>query len=54
MATLFDLKPHEEVLGLVLAGRTNRPLAKQISIIEKLSSFSFNKIYTQTGCECAW
>lgn len=40
MATLSDLTPREEeVLRLVLAGRTNSAFVVQISISEKLSSF---------------
>jgi DNA-binding CsgD family transcriptional regulator len=40
MATLSDFTPREEVIRLVLAGRTNKVFAAQISISEKTVQFS--------------
>jgi DNA-binding NarL/FixJ family response regulator len=50
MATLSDLTPREvEILQLVLAGRTNKAIAAQISISEKTVEFHLNHIYTKIG-----
>jgi DNA-binding CsgD family transcriptional regulator len=52
MATSSDLTPREEeVLRLVLAGRTNRAFAAQISLSGKTVQFHLNKISTQTGAQ---
>ena len=54
MATLSDFTPREEeVLRLVLAGRTNKAFGAQISISEKTVQFHLYKIYTKTGRERA-
>lgn len=50
MTTLSDLTPREiEILELVLAGRTNKAIAAQISISEKTVEFHLGKIYTKIG-----
>ena len=50
MAVLSDLTPREiEILRLVLAGRTNKAIAAQISISEKTVEFHLNRIYTKIG-----
>ena len=50
MANLSDLTPREiEILQLVLAGRTNKAIAAEISISEKTVEFHLNKLYTKIG-----
>jgi DNA-binding CsgD family transcriptional regulator len=50
MAALSDLTPREiEILQLVLAGRTNKSIAAEISISEKTVEFHLNKVYTKLG-----
>jgi DNA-binding NarL/FixJ family response regulator len=50
MAALSDLTPREiEILQLVLAGRTNKGIAAEISICEKTVEFHLSHIYTKIG-----
>lgn len=50
MATLSDLTPRErEILKLVLAGRTNKAIATELSVSEKTVEFHLNHIYTKIG-----
>lgn len=50
MATLSDLTPREEeILRLVLAGRTNKAIAAEICISEKTVEFHLNRLYTKIG-----
>jgi len=50
MATLSDLTPREtEILQLVLAGRTNKAIAKEIRVTEKTVEFHLAHIYTKIG-----
>ena len=50
MAALSDLTPREiEILQLILAGRTNKSIAAEISISEKTVEFHLNKVYTKIG-----
>ena len=50
MATLSDLTPREEeILRLVLAGRTNKSIAAEICVSEKTVEFHLSKIYTKIG-----
>ena len=50
MATLSNLTAREmEILQLVLAGRTNKAIAAEISISEKTVEFHLAKIYTKIG-----
>jgi DNA-binding NarL/FixJ family response regulator len=50
MATLSDLPPRElQILQLVLAGWTNKPIAAEIYFCEKTVEFHLNKIYTKLG-----
>lgn len=50
MATLSDLTPREEeILRLVLAGRTNRSIAASICISEKTVEFHLSHIYNKIG-----
>ena len=50
MATLSDFTPREnEILQLVLAGRTNKTIATQICVTEKTVEFHLNHIYTKIG-----
>jgi DNA-binding NarL/FixJ family response regulator len=50
MSTLSDLTPRErEILGLVLAGYTNKAIAGEILISEKTVEFHLDNIYTKTG-----
>jgi DNA-binding NarL/FixJ family response regulator len=50
MATISDLTPREEeILRLVLAGRTNKAIAADIAISEKTVEFHLDKIYTKIG-----
>lgn len=50
MATLSDLTPREEeILRLILAGRTNKSIAAEICVSEKTVEFHLSKIYTKIG-----
>ena len=50
MATLSDLTAREEeVLRLVLAGRTNKSIAATICISEKTVEFHLSHIYNKVG-----
>ena len=50
MATLSDLTPREEeILRLVLAGRTNRSIAVTICVSEKTVEFHLSHIYNKIG-----
>lgn len=50
MATLSDLTPREEeILRLVLTGRTNKAIAAEICISEKTVEFHLNRLYTKIG-----
>ena len=50
MANLSDLTPRqEEILRLVLAGRTNKSIAATISVSEKTVEFHLSRIYTKIG-----
>lgn len=50
MATLSDLTPREEeILRLMLAGRTNKAIAAELCISGKTVEFHLNRIYTKIG-----
>jgi DNA-binding NarL/FixJ family response regulator len=50
MASLSDLTPRElEILQLVIAGNTNKAIARQIYISEKTVEFHLDHIYTKIG-----
>ena len=50
MTRLNDLTPRElEILQLVLAGKTNRAIAREIYISEKTVEFHIDHIYTKIG-----
>jgi DNA-binding NarL/FixJ family response regulator len=50
MATLSDLTQREkEILGLVLAGQTNKAIAAEISVCERTVEFHLDHIYTKIG-----
>ena len=50
MATLSDLTLREtEILELVLLGRTNKAIAKQIRVTEKTVEFHLAHIYKKIG-----
>lgn len=50
MARLNDLTPRElEILQLVLAGKTNKAIAREIYISEKTVEFHLEHIYTKIG-----
>jgi DNA-binding NarL/FixJ family response regulator len=50
MTTLANLTPREfEILQLVLAGKTNRAIAREISISAKTVEFHLENIYTKIG-----
>ena len=50
MANLSDLTPREiEILQLVIAGKTNRAIAREIYISEKTVEFHLENIYTKIG-----
>jgi two-component system, NarL family, nitrate/nitrite response regulator NarL len=50
MATLSDLTQREkEILGLVLAGQTNKAIAAEISVCERTVEFHLDHIYTKVG-----
>lgn len=50
MAALSDLTPREEeILRLVLAGRTNKSIAAEISVSEKTVEYHLDRVYTKIG-----
>lgn len=50
MATLSDLTPREtEILQLVLLGRTNKAIAREIDVCEKTVEFHLHHIYKKIG-----
>ena len=50
MTRLNDLTPRElEILQLVLAGKTNRAIAREIYISEKTVEFHLDHIYNKIG-----
>jgi DNA-binding NarL/FixJ family response regulator len=50
MASLTDLTPCElEILQLVIAGKTNKAIAKEIYLSEKTIEFHLENIYTKLG-----
>ena len=50
MQNLADLTPRElEVLQLVIAGKTNKAIAKEIYISAKTVEFHLDNIYTKIG-----
>ena len=50
MAILSDLTPREmEVLQLVISGKTNKSIAKEIYVSEKTVEFHLDRIYTKIG-----
>ena len=50
MANLTNLTPRElEILQLVIAGKTNRAISREIYISEKTVEFHLDHIYTKIG-----
>jgi DNA-binding NarL/FixJ family response regulator len=50
MASLSDLTPRElEILQLVLTGKTNKAIAREICISERTVEFHLDHIYTKIG-----
>ncbi len=50
MQSLIDLTPRElEILQLVLVGKTNKAIAREIYISEKTVEFHLDNIYTKLG-----
>ena len=50
MAGLSDLTPRElEILERVLAGKTSKTIAREMTISEKTVEFHLDRIYTKTG-----
>lgn len=50
MAGLLKLTPRElEILQLILAGRTNKAIAAELSITQKTVEFHLDHIYTKIG-----
>jgi DNA-binding NarL/FixJ family response regulator len=50
MTSLSDLSPRElEILQLLLSGKTNRAIAKEIYISERTVEFHLENIYTKIG-----
>lgn len=50
MAALSDLTSREEeILRLLLVGRTNKAIAAELCVSEKTVEFHLNKIYTKIG-----
>jgi DNA-binding NarL/FixJ family response regulator len=50
MTTLSDLTPRElEILQLVLTGKTNKEIAREIYISERTVEFHLGHIYTKIG-----
>ena len=52
MANLSDLTPREmEVLQLVMTGKTNKSIAKEIYVSEKTVEFHLENIYRKLGVQ---
>jgi DNA-binding NarL/FixJ family response regulator len=50
MTTLADLTPRElEILQLILTGKTNKQIAREIYISERTVEFHLDHIYTKIG-----
>lgn len=50
MASLNDLTPREmEILRLVITGRTNKEIAREIFISKKTVEFHLDNIYSKIG-----
>ena len=50
MTSLADLTPRElEILQLVLTGKTNREIAREIHVSESTVEFHLDRIYTKIG-----
>jgi len=50
MATLNDLTPRElEILELVISGKTNKEIAREVFISKKTVEFHLDHIYTKIG-----
>ena len=50
MATLNDLTPRElEILQLVISGKTNKEIAREVFISKKTVEFHLDHIYTKIG-----
>jgi DNA-binding NarL/FixJ family response regulator len=50
MANLSDLTPRElEILQLVLTGKTNRAIAREVCLAERTVEFYLDHIYTKIG-----
>jgi len=50
MANLSDLTPRElEILRLVIAGKTNKQIAREVFISKKTVEFHLDNIYSKTG-----
>ena len=50
MTSLSDLTPRElEILQLVLTGKTNKEIAREIYITERTVEFHLDHIYTKIG-----
>jgi len=50
MANLSDLTPRElEILQLILTGKTNKEIAREIYISERTVEFHLDHIYTKIG-----
>ena len=50
MASLTDLTPREmEILQLVIAGYTNKTIAREIHLSEKTVEFHLDHVYTKIG-----
>jgi DNA-binding NarL/FixJ family response regulator len=50
MANLSDLTPRElEILQLLLTGKTNKAIAREIYISERTVEFHLDHIYTKIG-----
>ena len=50
MASLHDLTPRElEILQLVIAGKTNKQIAREVFISKKTVEFHLDNIYSKLG-----
>jgi DNA-binding NarL/FixJ family response regulator len=50
MANLSDLTPRElEILQLILTGKTNKQIAREIYVSERTVEFHLDHIYTKIG-----
>lgn len=50
MTSLSDLTPREwEILQLVLTGKTNKEIAREIYVSERTVEFHLDHIYTKVG-----